>query len=261
MTLQDIAQEAKKFTDSSPLNRVESLGIPSIFDAPLFGAADASDEIFDRYTSKDVIGVHHQKPVERMEGARSVVSYFLPFSETIRIPNRTAGLPAVEWVYGRIEGDQFNRALAAHLSAFLSGLGISVDVPMLDPEIRVTNLLSSWSERHAAYAAGIGSFGLSRSLISSRGCAGRYGSLITSLPLEPTPRIMEPFWAYCGTCGRCIQRCPAGAITSEGKHIPTCAAYLDTTISPMFSPRYGCGKCQTAVPCERALPGDAQRAH
>ena len=35
---------------------------------------------------------------------------------------------------------------------------------------------SAWSERHAAYVAGLGTFSLTRALISERGMAGRYGS-------------------------------------------------------------------------------------
>jgi epoxyqueuosine reductase len=40
---------------------------------------------------------------------------------------------------------------------------------------------SSWSERHAAYAAGLGTFGLCDGLITARGKAVRFGSIISKL--------------------------------------------------------------------------------
>lgn len=45
---------------------------------------------------------------------------------------------------------------------------------------------SSWSERHVAYAAGLGNFGLNGCLITSLGTSVRFASLVTSLPLEVT---------------------------------------------------------------------------
>lgn len=40
------------------------------------------------------------------------------------------------------------------------------------------------------------------------------------------------------------------------EHLPLAEqyAFLDHTLE-LFSPRYGCGKCQTAVPCESCRPG------
>jgi hypothetical protein len=49
------------------------------------------------------------------------------------------------------------------------------------------NVTSNWSERHSAYIAGLGTFCLSYSLISEKGCAGRYGTVVTDLDLEPSP--------------------------------------------------------------------------
>ena len=57
------------------------------------------------------------------------------------------------------------------------------------------------------------------------------------------------------SCRKCVDACLADAITIEkGKDHPTCSAYL-RSIPERFHPRYGCGKCQVAVPCERTAPG------
>lgn len=60
-------------------------------------------------------------------------------------------------------------------------------------------------------------------------------------------------------CGACIRRCPAEAITMEkGKDHTVCEPWLTRT-AQLYAPRYGCGKCQTKVPCESQIPVKAFR--
>lgn len=47
---------------------------------------------------------------------------------------------------------------------------------------------SNWSERHVAFVCGLGTFGLSKGLITEKGIAGRLGSLIVSEKFEPRKR-------------------------------------------------------------------------
>jgi epoxyqueuosine reductase QueG len=134
-----------------------------------------------------------------------------------------------------------------------------VVIPAQTPQYEVLpHFVSTWSERHAAYAAGLGSFGLSRSFITPLGSAGRFASIITDCPLPITViNRPEPF-AHClhfsrGICGACIKRCPGEAIRSRGMIKKDCSAFLDGVLAEN-SPRYGCGKCQTKVPCSRGIP-------
>ena len=105
-----------------------------------------------------------------------------------------------------------------------------------------------------AFIAGLGTLSLNRSLITERGSAGRLGSVVTDLPLKPTPRYYKEIEENCTHCGACIHRCPPQAIDETGKNHAICSNYLDGVLK-QFSPRYGCGKCQTAVPCEERIPG------
>ena len=60
---------------------VEKLGRPDLFRAPLVAFSDAHDE---RYESlKEVIGDWVRTPVEFLPSAKSVVSYFVPFTHEI----------------------------------------------------------------------------------------------------------------------------------------------------------------------------------
>ena len=60
------------------------------------------------------------------------------------------------------------------------------------------------------------------------------------------------------SCGKCIERCPIGAITEKGHNKFVCQKYVNMT--RQYVPKhygfngYGCGFCQTNVPCESGIP-------
>ncbi|SDF51706.1 epoxyqueuosine reductase [Sporolituus thermophilus] len=255
LLLEDIAKEVNRFALESPLNVVEPLGGLRIFDSPLIGIAAADDPLFAELKKETVIGPHHLLPREWLPAAKTVISYFLPFTAAVRIANRSKGLPATEWLYGRIEGELFNEALRQFLVNWVKDMGGQAVAPALDARYQVINKRSNWSERHVAYIAGLGTLSLNCSLITARGSAGRVGSIVTSLELEPTVRPYREIYEYCTRCGVCIRRCPPVAIDENGKNHQICSEYLDNEIKPRYAPRYGCGKCQTAVPCEDRIPG------
>jgi epoxyqueuosine reductase QueG len=129
----------------------------------------------------------------------------------------------------------------------------SFRAPALDSRFAVVDRRSNWSERHAAFVAGLGTFSLNRSLITELGSAGRLFSVVTELALKPTPRPYTKFDEYCTKCGACIRRCPPRAVDENGKDNAACSQYLQRVLR-RYQPRYGCGKCQTAVPCEGGRP-------
>jgi epoxyqueuosine reductase QueG len=124
---------------------------------------------------------------------------------------------------------------------------------------------SNWSERHIAFAAGHGTFSLNDGFITEKGIAHRCGSVVTDLELPASLRTAEEAYANClyyydGSCRACMERCPAGAVTERGHDKKICSAYLD---SLGYNPRqgyedsssvWGCGFCQTKVPCEHGIP-------
>jgi len=113
---------------------------------------------------------------------------------------------------------------------------------------------SNWSERHAAYVCGLGTFGLSKGMITERGMAGRFASVIIEEQLETDERPYTDVYEYCTGCGACARRCPANAIDlKKGKDHIACRAWL-LRMSEIHAPRYGCGLCQTGVPCESCRP-------
>jgi epoxyqueuosine reductase QueG len=253
LLLQTIEQQLGDFVLNSPENFVADLGMMRIFEPPLVAVASAQDAFWERLKEFEVVGPQHLSPAEWLSGAQSVISCFLPFTESVRSANRLQGWPATEWLYGRYEGEEFNRSMRRFLVETVQKAGGRAVAPVLDERFTVVNLRSNWSERHAAFIAGLGTFSLSRSLITSRGSAGRLASLVTDLDFEPTPRPYAGVEEYCIQCGACILRCPPQAIDKNGKDNAVCSNFLQETLL-RFKPRYGCGKCQTAVPCEARRP-------
>lgn len=82
-------------------------------------------------------------------------------------------------------------------------------------------------------------------------------------PARPAPRPYAHHRAYCtfyldGSCGECIGRCPAGALTVARHDKRKCEVYVSATRPYVQAPfgfeGYGCGLCQTGVPCESEIP-------
>ena len=242
-----------------------------LFDAPSVAFGSADDPLFEAFKDPKAVGPWHMSPKEWLPQAKTVVSLFFPFTEEIRASNRMQiADPSPQWLHGRIEGQTWLGRFMKALREKLEEQGFKACVPQQDPrwasvakgkglteygDLPETTFGSRWSERHAAYVCGLGTFGLSRGLITKRGIAGRFGSLVTDLDVPPTPREYSGLYDWCTCCGACARRCPANAITLEaGKdHIP-CHTLLEES-KIRFAPRYGCGLCQTAVPCETSAPG------
>ncbi|MED5328962.1 MAG: tRNA epoxyqueuosine(34) reductase QueG, partial [Actinomycetota bacterium] len=109
-------------------------------------------------------------------------------------------------------------------------------------------------EREAAYRAGIGWFGKNANLLVPG--AGSYfvlGSIITTAMYEPS----QPVDDGCGSCTRCLDGCPTGAIVAPGViDARRCLAWLlqksgtfPTEMRAALGDRiYGCDDCQEVCP-------------
>jgi epoxyqueuosine reductase QueG len=271
---QTIREEIQRVVASSQDNRFPGSDEP-YFDEPLVGYAAAGDPLFAEY--RQIIGAFHQTPAEVLAAAcgavtaATVICWILPISRPIRESNRREEQwPSREWALTRSNGDAFNTVLRRHLVAWLQAAGYHAVAPQLAPtwqQLADTPVgqASTWSERHAAYAAGLGTFSLNDGLITAKGIAHRCGSVITDLSLAPTPRTAADHRSNClyyrdGSCGACIKRCPAGALSRQGHDKKACLGYVYGTVPAAVGKEYGvphtgCGLCQTRVPCEAQIPG------
>jgi len=254
------------------------------WDTPLVGFASGNDPLFKQY--KKVIGRFHFTPqeifkltfgVKKEPEELTVISWVLPTSEDIRKSNRKeTKYPSLLWAHARDFGEQFNVNLRNYIVSLLKEKGYQAVAPMNSShwkrlESPRVGLASNWSERHIAYACGLGAFGLSDGLITARGKAMRVGSVVTDLILDPSEKIYPHHRANClfffnKTCMACARRCPAGAITENGHDKNKCSEYTYGVALTDKKAEYGvsvtgCGLCQTKVPCEFEIPKLIQKEY
>jgi epoxyqueuosine reductase len=253
-------------------------GSEPAWDEPLVGFSCGNDPLYQGF--KEDIGPFFWTPPEIFAATfpdaqaapdeLTVISWILPQTERTRLDNREEkAFPAERWAHSRKYGEDFNMNLRNHVVAALRGAGHEAVAPMNSPRFTWEKsdrygYASSWSERHAAYASGLGTFGLCDGLITPRGKAMRCGSVVARIEAPPSERPYDDHHAYClfyfdGSCGKCIKRCPADAITREGHDKEKCRQYLHEVLTPYSLSRFGldthpCGLCQTGVPCEAKIP-------
>jgi epoxyqueuosine reductase len=280
-----ITKAIRDYVAYSPNNQYSIFPGEPIWDEPLVGFADGDDPLFQRY--KQIIGDFHVTPREVLDkylrtgglGERdlsriSVISWVLPVAARTRQSMRKeAPICSVRWNRARFEGQEFIFRLSRYIVALLEGMGLMAVAPELTKWFEMVELsdgkASRWSQRHIAYAAGLGTFGLSDGFITAKGIAIRAGSVVCNLALPASPRPYDSFRANClfysrGKCGKCIKRCPAGAISEKGHDKIKCfqcligmkekarqAGVLEDYIGTDI---IGCGFCQVGVPCESGIP-------
>ncbi len=278
-----IEKEIAQFIRESPANRLK-VSRGKYWGKPLVGFASGDDPLFKAY--KDIIGRFHYTPREMFALTfprngkpehLSVISWVIPATEAVRKSNRRESeFPSRLWAHARDFGEQFNVKLRDHIVAFLKKNGYLAMAPMNSPlfkRIRSARvgLASNWSERHLAYASGLGTFGLSDGFITAKGIAIRVGSVVTNLALKPSERIYPHHRANClyyakKKCKACATRCPAEAITAKGHDKGKCFEYVHKIAKAEKAEEYGvkitgCGLCQTGVPCEYEIPKLIQKEY
>jgi len=266
MTKEELLSAFTRYMDESPENYLSAkiaikpeLSGMRMFETPIMGVSRADHEYFAKFRDPNVVSADYLLPSDWLTGAKSVVSFFFPQGEVPRKTNREdRAEPAAAWLHTRIEGQMFINGASKYLCSLLESEGYEAVAPSVDPRFASGNFKSNWSERHTAYVCGLGTFGLSKGLITEKGVCGRFTSIITTAVLEPTPWKYKGIYDNCTMCGACVRMCPAGAISIEkGKDHVVCSAFLNG-VKARYAPRYGCGKCQVAVPCETRIPQKRQ---
>lgn len=276
ITIDNISAALADFVRLSPLNYVsEEMAISPedvgkrLYDDPIIKIGSADDAMWQQLKEPSAVGAHFVAPKEWLPEAQSVVSYFAPFSDYVVEGNRADALKVGNgWLYARVEGQAFLTEVNHFLERWFIEHGYQAISPYASDDFKYVfeagssdamadkslSFTSNWSERHVAYVCGLGTFGLSKGLITERGMAGRFGSVVTNAPLTTTPRAYSDIYEYCTKCGACARQCPANAITlAEGKSHTKCCTYVNL-MREKYAPRFGCGKCQVTVPCERSIP-------
>jgi epoxyqueuosine reductase len=205
-------------------------------------------------------------PRELLPGAKSVIvvgmNYYTDAEEG---PDTSPPDPDRALFARYAHGDDYHDVMTARLRELLRFLQAQAGP---GAEGRVYVDAGPLLEREVAQRAGLGWFGKNTLLINTR--RGSYfflGEIVTNVALE----FDSPAVGGCGTCTRCLDACPTGAILEPYKvDSRRCLSYLTIelkgAIPAEFHPAlsasgnriYGCDICQEVCPFNqrRALPTD-----
>ncbi len=195
-------------------------------------------------------------PAEALPGCRTVIMVSLSYApDALQLPSPKSVQPQIaRYAHGRdyhlVLEDRLER-LVSEVRRRWPGAGARAYVdygPVL--------------EREHAQRAGLGWIGKNTMLIHpEHGSWTLLGEVLTTVAIDPDP----PFEAdRCGTCVRCIDACPTGAITAP-RHLDSrlCISYLTIelrgsipeALRPAIGNRvFGCDICQEVCPWNDGVP-------
>ncbi len=208
----DLAQ----FVEATIRHLVTGADASTGYREPLVGFAAADNPRFAEL--QHVAEPSHLTPGELLPGARSVVSFFLPFApEVVEANAREREKVARAWAVAYVETNALIGRITAHLIEVLGRQGVLAAAEPVTHNFDPVSLVSRWSHKSVAVIAGLGSFGLHQMVITEAGCAGRFGSLVIDapLPIAPAPNHERCLYFHDGSCLECVLRCPVRALDAS----------------------------------------------
>ena len=239
------------FTTAEPFLRDEAATIERVRDGLMDGLPWYTEERVHRATH----------PRALLDGAKSVIS--LGISYNTGDPDSTSGGPSGK-VARYAWGDDYHEVIKGKLRRFVAGLQERLGTPV---KTRIFVDDGPMNDRAAAERAGVGWFGKNTNIISPG-----FGSWIflaqVVTDLELTPNV--PLKKTCGSCVRCIDDCPTGAIVAPYViDNRLCISFLTIELRGPI-PRelrplvgdwvFGCDICQDVCPVNRKASTSSEPA-
>lgn len=212
---------------------------------PLIGFADVSSAHIRGIRSS--VADDHLMPEDVLPEAEIIISYFLPFTKAAGECNRDGDFPSQLWADLYNKTNELIAEINEALVSALEEAGVKAAIPA--GGFDTDRLLSRWSQRHVAEAAGLGTFGLNNMLITKSGSMGRFGSVVTSLKEPCDLPISEELCLSKagGKCRACVKRCLTGALSEGGFDRELCYSVCKKAEEELGADV--CGKCAVCVPC------------
>src|SRR5450432_1812079 len=208
-------------------------------------------------------------PQKAMSGARSVIvcalNYNTEYPRTLQAQVNGMDLDDGRhgWISRYAWGDDYHQALRAKLEDLLAGLREQHREPF---EARVYSDTGPLNERVLAKHAALGWLGKNTLLLNEQiGSFFFLGVILTTLDLQPTLGQADfPPPDRCGSCRKCIEACPTGALVDEYvMDARRCISYLTIELrgavpeelrASMGQHVFGCDICQDVCPWNRRAP-------
>jgi epoxyqueuosine reductase len=191
-------------------------------------------------------------PQTLVSGARSIICLGLSYLDADREEKPSPGGGKIAR-YARVK--DYHRVMKRRMKAFVRGLEERLDAPV-GAKWYVDD--GPMLDRAAAARSGLGWFGKSTNILTpSHGSWILLGQVVTDLELEPDP----PLKKTCGSCVRCIDDCPTGAIVAPFVvDNARCISYqtienrgvIPLEMRPLIGDWvFGCDICQDVCPVNR----------
>jgi epoxyqueuosine reductase len=214
------------------------------------GQAGTMDYLAERFDERTDPGVY-------LPGARSVICLAMNYHTPLEpVPDDARPF------HGRVAryalGDDYHEIIKRRLHALADWLRDAAPGTLTKSGVDTAPVM----EKGLAARAGVGWQGKNTCVINEQiGSWLLLGEILTTLALPPD----EPATDRCGTCTRCLDACPTGAITAPYQlDARRCISYLtiehrEGEIDPALQPRmgdwlYGCDICQDVCPWNNKAP-------
>lgn len=262
------------FSSAKVKQAARDLGFAAVGIAPV-APAESEAAYFDRWLAeKKQAGMHYMEnyreirlnPEGLLPGARSLISVALNYYPAVR---REPSLPHIAYY---AYGEDYHVVVKKMLRRLWQAIGDpkgesdgkqSSQLPAASSEpttdVRFFTDSAPLLERYWAWRAGLGWIGKNTNLIiPGRGSFFFLGEILTTFEAD---RYDVPQKERCGTCRRCLDACPTGALENSRRlDANRCISYLTIEHKGEIPPReaarlgnrlYGCDTCQLVCPWNR----------
>lgn len=234
-------------------DQLEMRGRPDLFRKPLVAVSSAQDPLYMEL--KSIIGPWHKLPTELLQDAESIISFFVPFTKAVALEPKDVPNGSFLWSEAYQEINRHFVVMSEALAELLRKRGYSAALIPPTHTYDPMTLQCYWSHRSAGVIAGLGRFGANRLVITEKGSAGRFCSVITSAPLAPNTReAKERCLRHINqSCQRCFDICPVQALGDGTMDKFACQDELNRNEALMKQSSHletadTCGKCISICP-------------
>ena len=236
------------------VNMVRDLGRPDLFREPMVGFVSADDPSIVHV--KEIVGPWHDSPEDQLPGARTIIAYAVPFTRHVALDPGDSKYSGLFWSEAYLLINKAFGEISQAVADLLRTRGYEAATIVATNDYDPSDPKSSWSHRTMACAAGLGKFGMNRILMTAKGSAVRYCSLLTTAELEPSGPYDGPVCMGLEGCGcrLCVDACPVDALTRwfEGGNL-ACQdlqeLYHEQMLEDLRVDTAGtCGKCIAVCP-------------